>query len=348
MMLGGLLDRHQRSRGMNTIEKLVVKFEEKNENEPHFINKQLAYRDFLIVYSFFLGASLTAFGNGSALGLIILIIIGIVSFKYLPNYFHKETKSTLATWLEKKYDFVNSEITISQEFENFRNLNPKYNAIDDLNVFLIKKQPRNLTISQLSEINTLIIRSMPHLEKITINENENENENENDNNSVYDDESNDSDDGELIYSSDSYIENYKSENNTINKSSNYTPTIEDEENIDISSINAKSFLNLSIEYLNNSLKHCKITSHKNQLKLLREKVKSIATKDLIAFREFYAVYKEIEIFRNEIDPYECEILWTHVATALVILDSVRDETFEFSNEIHVFMDTCENLIKKKK
>lgn len=325
---------------MNTIEKLVVKFEEKNENEPHFINKQLAYRDFLIVYSFFLGASLTAFGNGSALGLITLIIIGIVSFKYLPNYFHKETTSTLATWLEKKYDYVNSEITISQEFENFRNLNPKYKAIEDLNVFLIKIQPRNLTITQLSEINSLIIKSMPQLEKITTNENNNY--------SVYDDESTDSQDGELIHSSDSYIENYKSENDATNKSPNFTPTIEDEENIDISSIDAKSFLNLSIEYLNNSLKYCKITSQKNELKLLLQKVKSVTNKDSIVDSEFYAVYKEIENFRNDIDPYESEILWTQLATALVILDAVRGQTFEFTNEINVFMDTCENLTKKKK
>ena len=325
---------------MNTIEKLVVKFEEKNENEPHFINKQLAYRDFLIVYSFFLGASLTAFGNGSALGLIILIIIGIVSFKYLPNYFHKETTSTLATWLEKKYDYVNSEITISQEFENFINLNPKYKAIEDLNVFLIKIQPRNLTISQLSEINSLIIKSMPQLEKITTNENNNY--------SVYDDESTDSHDGELIYSSDSYIENYKSENDATNKSPNFTPTIKDEENIDISSIDAKSFLNLSIEYLNNSLKYCKIASQKNQLKLLLQKVKSVTNKDSVVDSEFFGVYKEIENFRNDIDPYESEILWTQLATALVILDAVRDETFEFTNEIKVFMDTCENLTKKQK
>ena len=324
---------------MNTIEKLVLKFEEKNENEPHFINKQLAYRDFLIVYSFFLGASLTTLGGGSAFGLIILLIIGIVSFIYLPNYFHKETTSTLATWLDKKYTYINSEITISPQYENFRKLNPKYKAIDDLNVFLIKKQPRNLTISQLSEINSLIIRSMPNLEKISTNEN--------DNNSVYDNDSNDGLDEELIDSSNSYIESYKSENDTTNKSPNYTPTIEDDEYIDISSINAKSFLNLSIEYLNNSLKYCKITSKKNQLKLLLQKVKNIIQKDSIADSEFYGVYKEIENFRNDIDPYESEIIWTQLATALVILDAVRDQTFEFTNEINVFMDTCENLTKKK-
>ena len=190
------------------------------------------------------------------------------------------------------------------------------------------------------DINKYIKNEFPHLRPITIKE-------ENDF-SISDDDDEDEDDENFSHSSDIYIEEKEIENVVSTDSTNLIASFEDDENIDISSIDAKSFLNLSIEYLNNSLKYCKITSQKSQLKLLLQKVKSVTNKDSIVDSEFYAVYKEIENFRNDIDPYESEILWTQLATALIILDAVRDQTFEFTNEINVFMNTCENLTKKKK
>jgi hypothetical protein len=318
---------------MTAIKKLVVEFEEKNL--LHIMNKQSAYKDFLIVFSFFCGAALHNVGNDFPFVFIFLIVIGIIFSILLKYFFDKEISASLSPWLKAKCDFIENEIKYSKELEKFKELNPTYSAYEDLNVYLIKVAPRNLSANQLIDVNKYIKNAYPHLSPITVKE-------ENDF-SISDD-----DDENFSYSSDVNIEEKEIENVASTNSTSLTTSFEDDGNIDITSINAKSFLNLSIEYLNNSLKYCKITSQKNQLKLLLQKVKSVSNKDFIADNEFYSVYKEIVNFKNDIDPYESEILWTQLATALVILDAVRDETFEFTNEIKVFMDTCETLTKKKK
>jgi len=321
---------------MTAIKKLVVEFEEKNL--LHIMNKQSAYKDFLIVFSFFCGAALYNVGNDFPFVFIFLIVIGVIFSILLKYFFDKEISASLSPWLKAKCDFIENEIKYSKELEKFKELNPRYSAYEDLNVYLIKVAPRNISANQLIDVNKYIENAYPHLSPITVIE-------ENDFSiSVVDDD----DDENFSYSSNVNIEEKEIENFASTNSTSLTTSFEDDENIDISSINAKSFLNLSIEYLNNSLKYCKITSQKNQLKLLLQKVKIVSNKDFIADNEFYGVYKEIENFRNDIDPYESEILWTHLATALVILEAIRDKTFEFTNDIKVFMGTCENLTQKNK
>lgn len=153
---------------MTAIKKLVVEFEEKNS--LHLMNKQSAYKDFLIVFSFFCGATLKDIGANFPIALIFLIIIGLI-FTFLLNYFFdRQIGSALHPWLKSKCEFIDNKVKYSSELRIFRELNPTYDAYEDLNVYLIEITPRNLTVNLLFDVNQHIKKAFPHLKSIIVKE----------------------------------------------------------------------------------------------------------------------------------------------------------------------------------
>ena len=153
---------------MTAIKKLVVEFEEKNS--LHLMNKQSAYKDFLIVFSFFCGATLKDIGVNFPIALIFLIIIGLI-FTFLLNYFFdRQIGSALHPWLKSKCEFIDNKVKYSSELRIFRELNPTYDAYEDLNVYLIEITPRNLTVNLLFDVNQHIKKAFPHLKSIIVKE----------------------------------------------------------------------------------------------------------------------------------------------------------------------------------
>ena len=134
------------------------------------MNKQSAYKDFLIVFSFFCGAALNNVGNDFAFVFIFLIVIGIIFAILLKYFFDKEISAALSPWLKAKCEFIDNKIKYSKELKKFKKLNPTYNAYEDLNVYLIKLAPRNINANQLIDINKYIKNEFPHLRPITIKE----------------------------------------------------------------------------------------------------------------------------------------------------------------------------------
>jgi hypothetical protein len=153
---------------MTSIKKLVMEFEEKNS--LNVINKQVANRNFLIVFSFFCGATLKDIGVNFPIALIFLIIIGLI-FTFLLNYFFdKQIGLALNPWLKSKCEFIDNKVKYSSELRKFRELNPTYDAYEDLNVYLIEITPRNLTVNLLFDVNQQIKKAFPHLKTIIVKE----------------------------------------------------------------------------------------------------------------------------------------------------------------------------------
>lgn len=163
MMLGGLLDRHQRNSAMNKIEKLVREYETDSRmfaNRLHLVDPRIAYRNCLVFYSFICGNSLNNVGENFPFVLIGLIVFGIIFFIGIKIYLDKENSSRLENWQTAKLESIDKIIKVDPKFESFRLKNPSYDLYSDASAHCIQEVSFGVTIYQMIEINSSIRKNM--------------------------------------------------------------------------------------------------------------------------------------------------------------------------------------------
>lgn len=144
---------------MTTVDELVKQFE--SDNRLYLIDPRIAYRNYLVIYSFISGYAVNNVGDNFPLVLIGLIAIGVMFFIALQKYLAKENSERLAKWQDLKLETINKIIKIDPKFEKFRLKNPTYDLYSDPSAYCIQEVSFGITIYQMIEINTAIRKAIP-------------------------------------------------------------------------------------------------------------------------------------------------------------------------------------------
>lgn len=228
------------------INQLIEQYE--TSTQLHLTDKRIAYRNFLIIFSFISGISLKNAGSDFPLVLACLALLGIVLFGIIKAIIDKIDRLILEPWISEKCKFIDRHINDLSKFRDFRLNNSNYNCYLDINVYLVKQVPRRLNWDQLFEVNREIERMFPNLKSQLINTDfDHSSINDysiNDDDSSFDDDSSIDDDATTSKIEDVII-------NNIDK-----PAVIKEEKfelLNISSTAAKALLSLTKKYLTYSI-----------------------------------------------------------------------------------------------